>query len=237
MHTIFTLQKSVGIFSLNQNGRRFHPSLVSLLIVHDFVGKAMALSPASVHPIEHLAPILRLGAASARLKAHQGVVFVVMSSEERLNTAGLHLLSQLIVTFLQFLQHGVIIFLGGHLADGHHVVPTGAHTLVFFNFRLRNFRLHHDLLALLRVIPESGSLLHRVIALQLVAKALQIQGIRQSVQRGLTVVELLFVSVKFNIHSHTLISSKFHSLDYYIRFCLFCKGGNSVFSSSAEKNI
>ena len=61
--------------------------------------------------------------------------------------------------------------------------------------------LDNDLLALLRVVPETGCFLHSVQTLQLIAHPLQIQGIRQSVQRGAAVVQLLLICVKFNVHS------------------------------------
>ena len=59
----------------------------------------------------------------------------------------------------------------------------------------------NNFLAFIRVVPEAGSLLHGVQPLQLVAHTLQIQGIRQPLQRRTAVVQLLLICVKFNVHS------------------------------------
>ena len=72
--------------------------------------------------------------------------------------------------------------------------------LVLFDFGFGDFGLDHNLLAFFRVVPESRRLLHGVEPLQLVAESLQIQRLGQSFQLRPAVVELLPVSVKFNIH-------------------------------------
>ena len=166
----------------------------------------MTLRPAGVHPIEHLAPVLGFGAAGACLEAHHGVVFVIMAGEQGFQTAGLHVLRQSGEAGFQLLQHGVVVLFLRHLADGHQVVPVRQHLLVMLNLALGLTGLDNNFLALLRVVPEAGGFLHGVQTFQLVAHSLQIQGIRQSVQHGAAVVQLLLICVKFNIHQKSLIS-------------------------------
>ena len=56
---------AVGVLALDHNGGGLDARLVALLIVHDLIGEAVALGPAGVHPVEHLGPVLGLGAAGA----------------------------------------------------------------------------------------------------------------------------------------------------------------------------
>ena len=134
------------------------------------------------------------------METHQGVILIIVTGEQRLQPAGLHFLSQRLEAGLQLLQHGIIIFLRCHLADGHEVIPIGKHFFVAGNlcFRLAGFDSH--LLAFFGVIPKAGSLLHGMQPLQLTAHSLNVQGIGQTVQRRAAVVELLLIGIKCDIH-------------------------------------
>ena len=218
MDTVFTFQEAIGIFAGNHDGSGLDTGLVALLIVEDLVCKAVALRPAGVHPIKHLAPILGLSAAGAGLKAHDRIVSVILACEQGLQTAGFHILRQLLIPFLQLLQHGVVILFRRHFADGHEIVPVRQHFFVPLDFCLRLPGLHHDLLALLRVVPEARGLLHGVEPLQLAAQALHVQRIRKALQCGAAVVEFLLIHVKFNIHSHTLSFRQITDTQYTKKF-------------------
>ena len=111
---------------------------------------------------------------------------------------------KLIIAGLKLLQHGVVILFRRHLADGHQVVPGSAHFFVPLDLCFRLAGLDSDLLALFRVVPKTGSLLHGVEPLQLTAQPLHIQRIRQTIQRGAAVVQFLLVGIKSNIHRKSL---------------------------------
>ena len=215
VNAVLPLQEAVGVLALDHNRSGFQTGLVALLIVHDLVGEAVTLRPAGVHAVEHLTPVLGFGAASACLKAHHGVVLVVMAGEQSFQTAGLHILCQRGKAGFQLLQHGIVVFFLRHLADGHQIVPVRQHFFIMLDLALGLAGLDNDFLALLRVVPETGGFLHSVQTLQLIAHPLQIQGIRQSVQRGAAVVQLLLICVKFNIHHKSLIS-----LGYRVHLCI-----------------
>ena len=171
---VLPLQEAVGVFAGDHDGGGLDSGLVALLVVQDLIAKAVTLRPSGVHPVEHLAPVLGLGAAGAGLEAHNGIVAVILAGEQRLQAAGLHLLGQPLEALLQLGEHGVVVLLGSHLADGHQVVPVGGHFLEPLDFGLRLPGLDHDLLALLWVVPEAGGLLHGVKPLQLITQPLQI---------------------------------------------------------------
>ena len=199
---VFTLQESVGVLALDHNVRGLQPGLVPFQIVQDLIGEAVALGPAGVHPVEHLAPVLGLGAAGTGMEAHQGVVPVVVAGEQGLQPAAFHFPGQGLEALLQLLQHGVVVLFGGHFADGHQVVPGGQHFFVPFNFVLGLAGFHRHLLAPFRVVPEARGLLHGVKPLQLIAKPFDVQGIRQTVQGRAAVIQFLLVGIKGNVHIH-----------------------------------
>ena len=119
------LEEAVSIGTLDHNAGRFEAGFIAIEIVENLIGIAVALRPAGIHPVEHLAPVLGFGAAGACLEGDQGIVAVVLTGEERFKTRLLHLLLQVFIAGLQLVEHRLVIFLNGHLADGHHVVPLG----------------------------------------------------------------------------------------------------------------
>ena len=135
------------------------------------------------------------------MEAHEGIVFVIVPGEQSLQAADLHLLLQLGEALFQLLQHGIVVLFLRHLADGGKVVPGIYHLFVALQLGFQLAGFHGDLLAPLRVIPETGRFLHGVKPLQLILRPLQIEGIRQAVQSRTAVVELLLIGIKGNIHS------------------------------------
>ena len=200
MDAVLPLQEAIGIFAFDHDVGGFQAGLIALQVIQNFISEPVPLCPAGVHAVEHLAPVLCFGAACTGVEAHQRIVFVVMSGKQSLQAADLHLLSQHLIAVLELLQHGVVVLLGSHFADGHQIVPGSAHLLITGNFRLGLASFHGDLLALFRVIPEAGCLLHGMEPLQLVAQTFHIQGICQAIQRGAAVIELLLIGIKGNIH-------------------------------------
>ena len=202
MDTVLALQEAVGVLSLDHDVGGLEAGLVPLQVVHNLIGEAVALCPAGVHPVEHLTPVLGLGTAGTGMEAHHGVVPVVVAGEQGLQAAALHLLGKNLKALLQLVQHGIVVFLLGHFADGHQVIPVGEHLFIPFNLSLRLLGLDHDLLALIRVIPEPGSLLHGMVTLQIIAQGFHIQRLRQAFQGRTAIVQLLLISIKFNIHNY-----------------------------------
>ena len=207
--TVLSLQEAISILAFNEDVGGFQSRLVAFLIVHDLIGKAVALRPAGIHPVEHLRPILRLGTAGTGVEAHKSIVLIVVTGEQGFQTAGLHFLSQSLIPFLQLLQHGIVVLFLCHFADGHQVIPRSQHLLIPLNLILRLPGFYHNLLAFLRVVPETGGFLHGMEPLQLTAQPFHIQRIRQTFQCRAAVVQFLLIRIKFNIHSHTLSFRQF----------------------------
>ena len=86
VNTVLTLQIAVGILPLDEDGGGLDARLIAGLVVHELIGVAVALSPAGIHPVEHLRPVLGLGAACSGVEGEDGVVGVVLAGQQRCQT-------------------------------------------------------------------------------------------------------------------------------------------------------
>ena len=198
MDAVFALQKAVGILALNGDGRRLDARLVAVLIVQDLIGKVMPLRPAGIHPVEHLGPVLGLGAAGAGVEGQNGVVVVIFTGEQRGQPCFLQPALQLGKAGLELLQKFLVIGLLPHLAQGREVLPLCNELLLTADLVLQLLEPLLHLLGALQVVPES--VLSRLIlqALRLGPGAVQIQGRRELIQLRLQVPQLLLVGVVFD---------------------------------------
>ena len=96
VNTFLRLQKSVCVLSVYLESNGFHTSFISIQIVQYFDGKALALSPACVHTIQHTAPVHRLGTTRARVQLEDRVAAVVLAGQECLCAEFFQLFDELI---------------------------------------------------------------------------------------------------------------------------------------------
>ena len=150
----------------------------------------MALRPAGVHTVEHLAPVLGLGAAGAGMKLKNDVVGVVLPGEEGGHPDLLNAGFQGVELGFQLLQNFGVLRLLAHFAQGGQVLP-GAHELL-------------EAVELVLQLLEAG--LHLLRALQVVPEA-----VSQLLQFRFQIPQLLLISVIFD-QSHISLSI-FHT--YY----------------------
>ena len=108
----------------------FRPGLVAGLVVDQFALEPAALDPSQVHAQQHLGPVLRFGAARARMDRDDRVLAIVLAAEHLLDLAGLHLLIERVERGCEFAvdrlprlgpldQDGEVVAL---LAQRHHQV-------------------------------------------------------------------------------------------------------------------
>ena len=157
----------------------------------------MALGPAGVHAVEHLGPVLGLGAASAGVDGEYDVVRVVLAGEQGGEAHGLEVALEPGVVRLQLGEHGVVVLLERHLADDHEVVPGGAELLVLLTLLLELFHALLHLLAPVEVVPEA---VLRALGLELgdlALRVLKLERRAQPIQRGADVVQFYLIFLKF----------------------------------------
>ena len=70
MNTGFTFQVTKGIFAADSEGRTFDTRFVAILVIELLEIETMLLAITQVHAQQHRRPILRLGAAGARVDRH-----------------------------------------------------------------------------------------------------------------------------------------------------------------------
>ena len=164
----------------------------------------MALGPAGVHAVEHLGPVLGLGAAGAGVDGQDDVGGVVLPGEQGLEPGLLHLVLQGLEALLQLGQQGLVLKLVAHLAHGHHVVPLALALFLAVHFVLQVLDALLHLLGLGQVIPKAVGGGLGLEHIQLALGALQVQGLAQLLQGGGQVVQLDFILVELEHRVLTL---------------------------------
>ena len=157
----------------------------------------MAVGPHVVHAVEHGGPVLRLGAAGAGVEGEDGVVRVVLAGQQRGQARGLYLFGEGGVLVLQLVEHGVVVFLDGHLAQGGQIVPGGAEAVEVVDLVLEVFQALLHLLGFLHVVPEALALAGGLELLDLLLGGFELERAAQHLERGLRRVEFCFVFFKF----------------------------------------
>ena len=71
VHAVLAAQVPEGVVARDAEAHAVDPGLVALLVVDDLGLVAAALAPAQVHAEQHLRPVLRVGAAGARVDARR----------------------------------------------------------------------------------------------------------------------------------------------------------------------
>ena len=195
---------AVGVLPLDHDGGRLDPRLVPLLVVHNLVGEAVALGPAGVHAVEHLSPVLGLGAAGTGVDGEDYVGAVVLPGEQGLQPGGLHVGLQGGKALFQLGDETLVLKLVAHLAQGHQVVPLRPPLVLAVHLVLEVLDALLHLLGLGQVVPEAvcgGLGLEHV---QLPLGPLQVQGLGQVLQSGGQIVQLYLIFIKLEHFVPTL---------------------------------
>ena len=125
------------------------------------------------------------------------VVRVVLAGEQGGKAHRLQLRLELGVVRFELCEHGVVVFLERHLADGHEVVPAALELFVFFALLLELFYALLDLLAPVQVVPEAILRALRFELRYLRARLVQFERRAQPVQVGPYAVQFYLVFFKF----------------------------------------
>ena len=83
MDAALGLERPVGVLALHRHRRGLEASLLARARLHEVGGEAAVVGPAQVHAEQHLRPVLRVGAAGARVDGEHRVAAVVLACEER----------------------------------------------------------------------------------------------------------------------------------------------------------
>src|SRR5437667_196533 len=113
------LEGAVGVLARNLDGRRLDPRLVAGEEVHDLRPEARALTPAKVHPEQHLRPVLGLRTAGARMDREDRGLGVVGARHHDLQLELVEILAEAldaeIAAGVELEEHGEVLGAGGQL--------------------------------------------------------------------------------------------------------------------------
>ena len=156
VHAALGLEVAVGVVAVHLEGDGLDARLVAVEQVDLAHLEAHALGVADVHAVEHLRPVLRLGAARARVQREQGVAAVVFAVEQRGEPERVEVFAHALQFAPDLLGHGVVVLLLGQLHHHLDVVGAGDEGLVVLYLHLRLVGVGGDALGALRVVPEAG---------------------------------------------------------------------------------
>ena len=208
VYAVLTLEIAVGVLTFDEDGGGLDARLVTGLVVHQLIGIAVPLCPAGVHPVQHLRPVLRLGAAGTGVERQNGVVAVVLAGQQSRQPPLTDLLLQRLVAVGHFLQLAGVVLLLRHFAQGQRVLPLGNQLVVLLDLVFQPLHLPAHLLAPLQIVPEA-LLLRLLLELgKLLPRLGDAQCLFQLAQRRLQSQQLLLILVVLNnCHISCLLAS------------------------------
>ena len=154
---VLALEQAVGVGALDHHGSALHAGLVAVLIVQHLHGHAVGLRPLVVHPVEHLGPVLRLGAAGTGVEGQDGVAVVVLAVQHGHQLQLVHRLAHCVDGLLGLGHHLGVVLLVQHDQHGLGVVVEALQLLEAVQLALQVADLVEDFLAQLRVVVEAGA--------------------------------------------------------------------------------
>ena len=154
VHALLGRVEAVGVVAGDPEGRGLDARLLARARLQQLDLEAAPLGPAHLHPQHHLGPVLRVGAAGARVDGHERVAGVVVAGEQPLllgrGQAGLDGVQRLaeLVRDLRVLV--------GELGQPFEVLGVGLQLREGVQPALRARVLGADLGRVVRIVPEAG---------------------------------------------------------------------------------
>ncbi len=139
-----------------------HTGLVARQEILCLHRKAVTFCPASIHPEEHLRPILSLRAPGTRMKLQIGIVRIVGAGKKNLQLQRLQSLLDGCDLSAHILLHRRILILHAHLPESLSIFLLCQESLVLVHTDFKVTQLLIDFLRLFRIIPE-GRLPHLIL--------------------------------------------------------------------------
>ena len=194
----FTLEEAVCVFAFNQNRSGLQAGVIAFQIVQNLIAEAVALRPAGVHAIQHVAPVLCFGSACTGMERENRIVCIVLAEQQRSQLAALQLIVQRVKALAQLVNHGVVIHLDGEVAQRQQILLLAAQVVIAFNLVLERLGALQDFLRLFRVVPEArlGGTVFQFF--YLFRSVLEIVRLTKFLNGRLEIVQLLAVFFKFN---------------------------------------
>ena len=209
MHAVFALQIAVGVLTLDHDRRALETGLVAVEIVEHLEFKAVLVRPLHIHAVEHLRPVLRLGAARAGVEGQNRVAVVVFAGKERRESCLLHIGFEFTVALFELGQQARVVHLRSHVDQREQIVARGNELFVAVNFIVQLLGAHLVFLRALQIVPEAVLVRLELEAVQLLTGLLDLQRLEEVFKCFVHRKQLLLVGIVFD-HSHGVLSPYFY---------------------------
>ncbi len=154
VHARLGLEPAIGVSALDEHGRRLDAGLFAIMLADDLDLVVAAFRPAHIHALEHLRPVLALGAAGAGMNFDIGVIGVGLAGQQRLDLAGMGLLPKLLQRGLGLGDDALVALLLAEGCQGDMVIELAGNALEAAERRLELLALAHQALGAAGVVPE-----------------------------------------------------------------------------------
>ena len=165
----------------------------------------MLVRPLHVHAVEHLRPVLRLGAARAGVERQNGVAVVVFAGKERRESRLLHIGFELFVALFELGQQARVVHLRSHVDQRKQIVARGNELFVAVDLILELLGAHLVFLRAFQIVPEAVLMGLQLEALELLTGLLDLQCLEEVFKRFVHCKQFLLVGIVFD-HSHGVLS-------------------------------
>ena len=158
MHARLGLEPAIGVVALDQERGALDPGLFAVGHLDDLDLELPPFGPAGIHALEHVGPVLALGAAGTRMDFEIGVEAVGLAREQGLDLPARGLLLDRLDRVLALGDGGLVAL---HLAEFDQrrgVLEILLELLDRGDGLVELLTLAHDLLRGLRIVPEVGVL-------------------------------------------------------------------------------
>src|SRR6185369_12938726 len=82
VNACFRGEQAVGVFTFNSECNALQSCFLAWLILEHFGFEATLLGPLEIHAQQHLGPVLRFGATSARVNRANSIAAIVVAGEQ-----------------------------------------------------------------------------------------------------------------------------------------------------------
>ncbi len=188
---------AIGILALEQQGRGFDARLFAGMVIDQLDLHAAALGPARIHALEHLGPVLALGATRAGVDLDIGIVGVGLTRQQRLDLVLLGAFGERGEAGDAFVDHALVTLGLGHVHELDRVVALGLDRLHRGDRLIEAAALLHDALRLLGIVPQFGILDARIELVEPAQRAIPVEETADQRQCG---VDLIDMGLRFGAH-------------------------------------
>jgi len=198
VHAVLAFQQTVGVGTLDHHGSALHAGFVAVLIIQHLHGHAVCLCPLVVHAVEHLGPVLCLGAAGTGVEGQDGVAVVVLTVQHGHQLQLVHGLAHSVHGFLCLGHHIGVVLLVQHHQHGLGIIVQALQFFKAVQLALQVAHFIKDLLAQLSVIVKAGAAHGVLQLLHALAGSVDGQRFLQVLHSGAVIGQLHFQFVSSN---------------------------------------